>query len=510
MLSYQLSWWVACLAVSYGLLLGFYRVYLHPLAKFPGPKLTAATGWYETYIDLFQRPRRNFMDEIARLHDIYGPIIRINPHELHVRDSKWVNTLYSGPSGKRDKYPPAALLTGTPQGIFGTVPHELHRLRRGAINPLFSKTNVAATVPMIFDHTDKLLARIKAQVARGGFAEMRANCLAFTTDTVSQYSTGQSRKLLDNEALAIQWRRSMTNLSNWTSVGRHFSWALLLVLIMPMALLKRVFPDVLPMVGLHRDMHELAVQSIEIRSKNQTAKSGSANVFSTILSSDDLPPSEKAAERISQEGIVLVAAGGETAARTITTAIYFILKNRGTIQAKLEQELERAMPDPSSRPPLKELQSLPLLSAIIKESLRIMALPTMRFPLMSPHEPLQYEGWVIPANTPVSMTFREVLLDEKIFENPHEFHPERWLDSNPDLEKLNRHFVAFGRGNRMCIGMNLAYAELYIVLACLFRRLKLQLHDSIVDQDLDIMRDCFVGETLASAKGLRVTYDDIY
>ncbi|KAI1131072.1 putative cytochrome P450 [Nemania abortiva] len=506
MLSYEFFWWATWLSISYGLLLGFYRVYLHPLAKFPGPKLTAATGWYETYIDLFQRPRRNFTDEIARLHDIYGPIVRINPHELHVRDSKWVNTLYSGPSGKRDKYPPAALLTGTPEGIFGTVPHDLHKLRRGAINPLFSKTNVAAAVPMIFYHTDKLIARVKGQVARDGFAEMRANCLAFTTDTVAQYSTGESRKLLDDEALAAQWRRSMTNLSNWTSVGRHFSWVLLLVLIMPMALLRRVFPDVIPMVKLHQDMLSLALQSIITGPKSKDANSGPSNVFSTIIASDDLPPSEKAAGRISQEGIVLVAAGSETAARTITTAIYFILKNRSTVQARLEEELEWAIPNPSSRPTLKDLQSLPWLSAIIKESLRIMALPTMRFPLM-PHEPLQYDDWVIPARTPISMTFREVLLDDKIFENPHEFHPERWLDSNPNLEKLSRHFVAFGRGNRMCIGMNLAYAELYIVLACLFRRLRLRLHDSILGQNLDIMRDCFVGETLQDAKGLRVMYE---
>ncbi|KAI1735290.1 putative cytochrome P450 [Xylaria scruposa] len=506
MLSYHLFWWAAWLSASYGLLLGLYRVYLHPLAKFPGPKLAAATGWYETYIDLFQWPRRSFVDEIARLHRIYGPIVRISPQEIHVRDSTWLDTLYAGPShGKKDKYAPAALMTGTSQGIFGTVPHELHRLRRAAINPLFSKPNVAAAVPMIFELTDKLLVRIKTQVARDGFADMRTNSLAFTTDTASQYSTGQSRQLLDNETLAFQWRRSMTNVARWTSIGRHFSLVLLLILIMPMALLKLIFPDVLLMVGLHRDIFAISLQNIRTTSQDHkmTAKKVPPNVFSTIISSSDFPPSEKAAERISQ-GVELVAAGSETAARTITTAIYFTLRNKNAVQAKLEEELERKMPDPSLRPSLKELQSLPWLSVIIRESLRLMALPTMRFPLVSPRENLYYNDWVIPPGTPVSMTFRDVLLDDKIFEKPHEFHPERWLNSNPSAQKLNRYFMPFGRGNRMCIGMGLAYAELYIVLACVFRRLKLQLHDSIADQDLDIMCDCFIGETPDSTKGLRV------
>ncbi|KAI3332049.1 putative cytochrome P450 [Xylariaceae sp. AK1471] len=508
---YHLYWWTVCLGLIYSLLLGFYRVYLHPLASFPGPKLAAATGWYETYIDLFQRPRRGFMEEIAVLHQRYGPIVRVNPHEIHVCDSRWLDTLYaSSARGKRDKYPPAALMTGTPQGMFGTVPHELHRLRRAAINPLFSKSGAAAAVPMISDHTDRLLARIRAQVSRDGFAEMRANCLAFTTDTASRYSTGRSRGLLENEQLAAQWRTSITNLAGWASVGRHFGWVILLVLILPKALLKLILHDVLPMVGLHRDMHNLALQKIENKSKSRSTSKNSAltNVFSMILSNDHLLPSEKVADRISQEGVVLVMAGGETTARTITTAIYFILRNKNTVQAKLEEELQQAMPEPSSRPTLQKLQSLPWLSAVIKESLRLMALPTMRFPLISPDEPLRYNSFVIPAGTPVSMTFREVLLDENIFERPLEFQPERWLDSNPDLPSLNRYFVPFGRGNRMCIGVSLAYAELYFVLACLFRRLRLQLHDTILDREFDVMRDCFVGETPHNTKGLRVTCEE--
>jgi hypothetical protein len=52
-----------------------YRLYLHPLARFPGPKLAAATGWYETYHQLFNGPQGGqFIFVIEELHKQYGKV----------------------------------------------------------------------------------------------------------------------------------------------------------------------------------------------------------------------------------------------------------------------------------------------------------------------------------------------------------------------------------------------------------------------------------------------------
>jgi hypothetical protein len=63
--------WLALFAfVAYLTALVLYRLYLSPLARFPGPRLAAATAWYEFYYDAICHGKYTF--EIARMHQQYG------------------------------------------------------------------------------------------------------------------------------------------------------------------------------------------------------------------------------------------------------------------------------------------------------------------------------------------------------------------------------------------------------------------------------------------------------
>jgi hypothetical protein len=56
--------------ILYCLVLVFYRLALSPLARFPGPKLTAATLWYEFYYEVIKRGQFTF--KVREWHEQYG------------------------------------------------------------------------------------------------------------------------------------------------------------------------------------------------------------------------------------------------------------------------------------------------------------------------------------------------------------------------------------------------------------------------------------------------------
>ena len=120
------------------------------------------SGRYEFYYDVILRGQYTF--HIKKLHEIYGPIVRINPYELHVSDPSYYETLYaSGGSGeKRDKWDWYTKQFGTPGAIFSTVSHDQHRMRRGALNRFFSMASVRRLQPVLEDRLQALLHRFQA------------------------------------------------------------------------------------------------------------------------------------------------------------------------------------------------------------------------------------------------------------------------------------------------------------------------------------------------------------
>jgi hypothetical protein len=65
--------WVAAAAVTLlagAVGLAVYRLYFHPLARFPGRRLAVVTLWYEFYYDVIKRGKYTF--EIQKMHEEYG------------------------------------------------------------------------------------------------------------------------------------------------------------------------------------------------------------------------------------------------------------------------------------------------------------------------------------------------------------------------------------------------------------------------------------------------------
>ncbi|KAL8880557.1 MAG: hypothetical protein Q9192_007988, partial [Flavoplaca navasiana] len=100
---------------------------------------------------------------------------------------------------------------------------------------------------------------------------------------------------------------------------------------------------------------------------------------------------------------MLLAAGFETTAFTLTTATYHLLSSPLCLQHLL-QELHTSIPNPDSIPSWSALAKLPYLTAVIQESLRLSLGASARLPRVNGKEEMWYKGWKIPKGTVVGMT----------------------------------------------------------------------------------------------------------
>jgi cytochrome P450 len=146
--------------ITYCIVLVTRRLYFSPISHFPGPKLAIATFWYQFYYDVILSGQ--YVWKVRDLHKKYGPIVRINPYELHVDDPDFLEDIYTGPgSHKRDKWEWATRGLGVPGATLMTNGHDLHRLRRAALNPFFSKTSVRNLQPLIDAKLDFFIERFE-------------------------------------------------------------------------------------------------------------------------------------------------------------------------------------------------------------------------------------------------------------------------------------------------------------------------------------------------------------
>lgn len=233
-----------------------------------------------------------------------------------------------------------------------------------------------------------------------------------------------------------------------------------------------------------------------------------STIFHQILHSD-LDPRERTQSRLVEEARLVIGAGTVTTANNLKV-ISFHLVNNASILQKLLAELVTAFPEPAKPPTLPELERLPYLSAIVNEGLRL-AGSSHRFQRVAPDRALYYNGHVIPAGTPVSMTTTLTHHNPSIFPSPQAFIPERWLDnsagptgSDNAPKRLDRYLVPFSKGTRACLGMNLALAELYMTLASVFRRFEMELWETTWERDIETKYDFITPSPSLESVGVRV------
>lgn len=284
-----------------------------------------------------------------------GPIVRITPHELHIKDPHFYDEIYASSARKREKYAGFVAHFGTPLSMVTTINHDHHRLRRSVLNSYFSKRSVTRLEPIIQEKVRKLAKRFEDASKAGTVVRLDAAYTALTMDIITRYSYGESYNYLDEDDFKISWKNAVLDASANGAMMRHFPFMLTVSKSIPPWLLKKLDPQIAVLLEIQHMVRKQSMESLESRS----GKTSQDTVFDA-LNDPSLPPEERTIDRFQDEGQILLAAGSETTAKTLTT-ITFHLLNSKSLLLKLKEELKQVMPTPSSTPTWTELEKLPYL-----------------------------------------------------------------------------------------------------------------------------------------------------
>jgi cytochrome P450 len=150
-----------------------------------------------------------------------------------------------------------------------------------------------------------------------------------------------------------------------------------------------------------------------------------------------------------------------------------------------------------------DLQHLPYLQAILKETFRIHP-PA---PFMAPHrsiQPCQVEGYNLPINTQLIVNLWAMGRDPNIWEKPLEFDPDHFMLQHPEIDVYGQHFelLPFGTGRRACPGRPLGILFAQIILASLLQSFDWTLPPNLQQEPMKLDMSKTFNLTLRKTQGL--------
>jgi cytochrome P450 len=206
------------------------------------------------------------------------------------------------------------------------------------------------------------------------------------------------------------------------------------------------------------------------------------DVLSLLLRARHDDGSPMSDEELRDELVTVIGAGHETTATGLAWAIERLLRNPRVL-ARLRASIEAGEDD--------------YLDATVKETLR--ARPVIVDVARKLTAPAEIGGYTVPAGTMVMPAIAALHYREDLYPNPHEFRPERFLETKAD----HYSWIPFGGGVRRCVGAAFAQYEMRIVLRTILERTEL----SAPDPRPERVRPRNI--TLAPGKGCRVRLESL-
>ena len=432
-----------------------YRVYFHPLSKYPGPFLAKLTDLYSTY-HAWKGDRHL---EFWRCHEEYGPIVRFGPNSLSFNTNTALKDIYGFKANvRKSDFYSAFPATKDAYSTHSAIDRAQHARKRRVLSHAFSDAAIKSMENHVLAHVRQfctnlgekdsspaLLRDEKREWTPAKNMSDQANYLTF--DVMGDLCFGKAFGMLErpDNRFAIDM---VTNAAH-----RHL------------------------MCGTYLPIHEYHVDKILFRkiaamrarymqfSKAQAAERTNMGLdvdrkdfFYYLLKAKD-PETGKgfSTPELWGESNLLIIAGSDTTSTALAATIFYLVHNPKVLE-KLVREVRAAFSDVEEIRHGPSLSKLHYLRACLDEAMRLSPSVGGVLPRLVLPGGVEIDGQQLPEGTVVGVPHYAIHHNSEYYPQPFEYKPERWIaDSEPNVTAGSvsfgqSAFCPFSIGPRGCIG----------------------------------------------------------
>lgn len=413
----------------------------------PGPRTVSMVGWGANLLRLTRDP----IGYLTMLYRSYGPIARLSEHgpipvvfafgPAYNRQLLSDMELFHLPKFVRVATPEDSAARRMDSSLIGMngAQHEYHRR---LIMPTFHKKQVESYRDDMVERVERMLDRWSIGQSLDITHEMQQLTLSIVCKTLFGMDS-----LADAERIGVLSTRWLSVLTNGSLMLFPFN--------LPGTAYRRMLATAEQLDAIYR----------AIINEKRANPAQQRDVIAMLIQMHDADGGITTDDLVAHAHGLLVA-GHETSTFALTWTL-FLLSQHPSILADLVDELDGVLK--GAAPTIEQLNHLPLLEWVIKESMRVIPIVALGHRVST--GPFELGPHALPQGT--NLVYSQYITHHmpELYPDPRRFSPERWRTLTPSPYE----YLPFGAGPRMCIGATFAMVEIKIVLAMLLQRYRLAL-----------------------------------
>lgn len=455
------------LLILYFLGLTIYNVYFHPLSSYPGPKIAAATPFWWVWHSI----QGDLSFHILALHEKYGEIVRVAPDELNFTNPQAWKDIYGHRQGipENKKDPREEIFDSQTHKSLVFSDKEKHSYLRRLLSNAFSDKAMKTQETVLQRYSDKLIQRLHERCGMGSGTEDLVAWYNFTTfDLIGHLAFDESFDCLESNSYH-PWVRMIFTTFRYVTIVRSMKrlspfWKLLYNPMPKIFSQSRMDTMQMTREKVHRRKQRSPEYIDFLTHLLEAEAKGTLDIEDVYVNSD-----------------LLIVAGSETTATLLAGATYYILKHREVLE-RLVKEVRSSFYSAEDIT-IAAVNKLTFMLVCLDESFRLFPPAATAHERVLPAQGATICGRWIPGGTSCGISQYAAFRASRNWKYPLEFIPDRWLDHRDTTFASDKRdaLQPFSHGPRNCIGRNLAYIEMRLIMAKLLYNFDLELTEECQD-----------------------------